>query len=262
MSVRTTWNRFDHYLYGAIAVLGTAGAIWGLNWAMTTPAWLALAPAMQRIAAPFLNVQGVLFGLTLAFLANDTWSAHTQARNSVVGEADAIRALMALFAASGERSISQMQAVRDYTLAAAEEWRSLARCETSVRATQAADRLLSSFAEYELSDLAGAGTYTGTHRAIVDRIAEIRANRIVRVGLSRAHINPLKWLSMAFLGFLTLLSIAAIHAGDPRAALVAMSLFGLAAAPTAGIVLIHGNPFQPPYAVSPEELRVALEEIG
>lgn len=257
MSPHSIWNRFDHYISGAVAVLGTAAAIWGLAWVMTTPAWLAMAPAMQRIAAPFLNVQGVLFGLTLAFLANDTWTAHSQARNCVVREADAIRGLMVMLAASGGSAATQREAVRGYAMAAAEEWRSLARCETSAKAARAADLLLSSFTDFEPSDSGGAAT----HKAMIDHIAELRMNRGIRVGLSRAHVNPLKWLSMAFLGFVTLLSIAAVHAGDPQAALVAMGLFGLAAAPTAAIVLIHGNPFQPPYAVLPLELRTALEEI-
>ena len=93
---------------------------------------------------------------------------------------------------------------------------------------------------------------------MINAVTEVRENRDVRIGLSRTHVNPLKWLGMAFLGFLTLLSIAAIHATDPAAALVAMILFGLAAAPTAAIVLVHGNPFQQPSAVTPAHLQAAL----
>lgn len=256
MSVRSAWNRFDHYSYGAAAILGTAAAIAGLAWVMTTPAWLAYAPAMQRIVAPFLNIQGVLFGLTLAFLANDTWSAHSQARSALVREADALRGLRVLLEGLGQSGASLKDSVHEFTVAAADEWRSLARCETSARAARAADLLLSQFIELERSNAVG----PGTSKAIMDHIVDIQNSRSVRVGLSRVHINPLKWLSMAFLGFLTLLSIAAIHADDPEAALFAMALFGMAAAPTAAIVLIHGNPFQPPYSVSPGELLATLGE--
>ncbi|WP_338467741.1 hypothetical protein RXV95_04085 [Novosphingobium sp. ZN18A2] len=258
MSVRSTWNRFDHYAYGAIAVAGTAGAIVVLAWAMTLPAWTGLVPAMQQIASPFLNILGVLFGLTLAFLANDTWSAHTQARNAVLREADAIRGLEILLRKAGESGRGLRAAVHLYAAAAAGEWRALARCETSGEAANAADLMLDRSADPDLADTAG----PVVHKAILDLIGEIRSNRWLRVGLSRAHINPLKWLSMAFLGFLTLLSIAVIHAGAPMAALIGMGLFGLAAAPTAAIVLVHGNPFQPPYAVSPAELRDALTGIA
>lgn len=256
--LRSAWNTFDHYAYGAIAVLGTAGAIALLAWAMTLPAWAALVPAMARIAPPFLNILGVLFGLTLAFLANDTWSAHAEARGAVLREADAIRGLEVLLAASGTAGADLRRAVRGYSQAAAGEWRALARCETSTEATGAADELLRAFAAFEAAGAAEAVT----RKALLDYVTEIRANRSVRVRLSRTHINPLKWLSMAFLGFLTLLSIAVVQAGNAETALIAMSLFGLAAAPTAAIVLIHGNPFQPPYAVSPRELRKALDDLG
>ena len=46
-----------------------------------------------------------------------------------------------------------------------------------------------------------------------------------------------------------------------RAALVAMVLFSLAAAPTAAIVLIQGNPFEQPSAVSPAPIAAAVEGV-
>jgi len=108
----------------------------------------------------------------------------------------------------------------------------------------------------------GAGTHARSElaEACLQLIAQIRARRAERVGLSRTHVNPLKWASMAFLGFITLISIAVIHADTPEAALVAMVLFGLASAPVATIVLIHGNPFQPPFSTSPASLIGALAD--
>ena len=50
----------------------------------------------------------------------------------------------------------------------------------------------------------------------------MRASRDLRIGLSQTHANPLKWMGMAFLGFLTLLSLAVVHADNARAALVAI----------------------------------------
>ncbi|MCB2067716.1 MAG: DUF4239 domain-containing protein [Erythrobacter sp.] len=257
MSMRDTWNRFDHYAYGAVAVLGTMAAIMLLDWAMTTQAWHLTTPAMSRITGPFMNIIGVLFGLTLAFLANDTWSAHAAARNAVQREADAIRSLDILIDTLPEALRSGLsEAVRHYATAAAGEWRELARCRTSPAAVAASDELMRRFCAVE--NRAGAGALG----VALDQVREIRDSRGLRVGLSRTHVNPLKWLSMAFLGFVTLATVAAIHAGDPQAALVAMALFGLAAAPTAAIVLVHGNPFQPPYAVSPAKLIEALDGRG
>jgi len=89
---------------------------------------------------------------------------------------------------------------------------------------------------------------------------EIRDERDLRIGLSQTHVNPLKWLGMAFLGFLTLLSVSIVHVDKPRAAMVAVILFALAAAPTAAIVLIQGNPFQQPTSVTPAPIIEAVVE--
>ena len=120
----------------------------------------------------------------------------------------------------------------------------LAQCVTDPAARRAADRLLALAAAPGIPAALG----TVVPQRMLAEIATIRENRI---GLSRTHVNPLKWITMAFLGFLTLASIAVVHVDGPVAALTSMVLFGLAAAPTAAIVLIHGNPFQPPSAVKP-----------
>ena len=50
-----------------------------------------------------------------------------------------------------------------------------------------------------------------------------------------------------------------MHVDKPRAALVSVTLFALAATPTAAIVLIQGNPFQPPSDVRPAPILAAAD---
>ena len=255
MHIRKTWKTYDHYAFGGVAILGTVFAIILIEAVMMTPRWAAWEAELGQVSGPFMNVLGVLFGLTLAFLANDTWTAHDRARGAVLREADAIRRLDILAETTPPETRPALHAaIRAYAAAAVDEWPALAHCETSGAAAVAADDLL----RHVAFDRAGGGAGGPVRQAMINAVTEVRENRDVRIGLSRTHVNPLKWLGMAFLGFLTLLSIAAIHATDPAAALVAMILFGLAAAPTAAIVLVHGNPFQQPSAVTPAHLQAAL----
>jgi len=90
----------------------------------------------------------------------------------------------------------------------------------------------------------------------------LRDGRETRISLSQTHVNPLKWAGMAVLGFLTMVSVAVVHVGAPRAMRVAVAIFALASAPTAVIVLVHGNPFQPPAAISPAPLAAILAETA
>ena len=87
------WHTYDHYAYALIAVLGTAAAVVGTQWFIQHSRWSDWARSLQGVVPPFINILGVLFGLTLAFLANDTWSAHDQATRAVYREADALQSL-------------------------------------------------------------------------------------------------------------------------------------------------------------------------
>lgn len=249
------WHAFDHYAYAAIAVLGTFAAIAGIDWLMVASPWAAWTHGLNGVAAPFSNVLGVLFGLTVAFLSNDTWTAHDRARSALLRESDAVRGLDVLAATLPDPIRAALRrAIADYARAAAAEWPALAHCATHEPARDAADRLLERAADPRVAEAAG----NTVQQLMLAEVAAIRQNRDARIGLSRTHVNPLKWMGMAFLGFLTLVSVAVIHANDPRSALIAMVIFGCAAAPTAAIVLIHGNPFQPPSAVKPNQLLEAL----
>jgi hypothetical protein len=246
---------YDHYGYAALAVLGTAFAIWLIDAVMKgrrSGAWVA---TLRGVVPPFINIVGVLFGLTLAFLANDTWSAHDRTSAAVYREADSLRSLMSVAGQLDAPSRDALRgALRGYRDAAVAEWRLLAARKDSPAAQTASDALLSLVASKDFAASVGVTVHDLTLR----KVLELRADRDARISLSQTHVNPLKWLGMAFLGFVTLLSVAVVHAENRRAALTAMILFGLAAAPAAAIVLVQSNPFQPPASVTPRPLIEAL----
>jgi hypothetical protein len=136
----------------------------------------------------------------------------------------------------------------------AEEWPLLAQRQSSQQAADAADALLLLIAGEDVAKVAGVNAQS----LMLKKASDLRDDRNLRIGLSQMHVNPLKWLGMAFLGLCTLLSIAAVHLDNPRAARVAIVLFALSAAPTAAIVLIQGNPFQQPSSVTPQPIIAAM----
>lgn len=245
---------YDHYGYALLVVAGTLAAVLAVHWVLHRPAFAERVRSLKGVAPPFINIIGVVFGLTLAFLANDTWSAHDRALSAVYVEADALHSASVLSQQlpAAQRAEVQ-QALQQYAQAAADEWPMLARREVSRDVSARADALLSLLARRDMAELAG----SNVQALMLAKASQIRDQRDLRISLSQTHVNPLKWLGMAFLGFLTLLSIAVVHVEQPRAAVVGVVLFALAAAPTAAIVLIQGNPFQQPTAVSPQAIRSA-----
>jgi hypothetical protein len=247
-------SAYDHYGYAFVAVFGTAVAVWLIDALMRHArggAWIA---TLRGVVPPFINIVGVLFGLTLAFLANDTWNAHDRTTNAVYREADALRSLMSITGQSGPAGAPVQAALRQYAAAAVEEWPALARRATLTDAQKQSDALLGAVSARAFAEALG----PTVHALVLRKVDELRADRDARISLSQTHVNPLKWLGMAFLGFVTLLSVAVVHAENRRAALTATILFALAAAPAAAIVLVQSNPFQPPAKVSPAPIQQAL----
>lgn len=242
------WGAYDHYGFAAVALIGTGLASAGLVAYMHEPRRAARLATLRGVAPPFINIIGVLFALTLAFLANDTWSAHDRAIDAVYREADSLQALVSLTRGLPETARADLdRAVATYArTTVVDEWPLLARRGHSRAASEDLGRLLGLVSTPEV----GAALGPAVHAQVLRQVIEVRDSRDRRIALSQTHVNPLKWLGMAFLGFLTMLSVAVVHVEHPRAALVAIVLFAAAAAPTAAIVLIQGNPFQPPTTVS------------
>jgi hypothetical protein len=249
------WQAYDHYLFAAAALLGTfAGAILLVR-LMSARRWAKQVASMAGVVPPFINVLGVLFGLTLAFLANDTWNAHDRALAAVDQEADALRAISILASHLPTADAARVSAATGaYAKAAVAEWPLLSRRSSSPEATAGVDQLLGVLSEPRIVDESGPAV-SGQEIALA---IAVRDGRETRLALSQTHVNPLKWVGMAFLGFLTMASVAVVHIGAPRAMRLAVAIFAFAAAPTAVIVLVHGNPFQAPAAVSPAPLAAIL----
>jgi len=246
---------YDQYLFALGAAVGTLAAAGLLLWWTNRQPSIGIRRSLRGVVAQLPNLIGVLFGLNLAFLANDTWSARDRATEAVYREADSLRGLLTvartLPSGQGDGLAETVKAYAGEVVQV--EWPLLGRRQHSGEATRLLDRMVGQIAG---TDRVGAATASGTF--LQGELAEIRRDRNLRISLSQTHVNPLKWLGMAFLGFLTMISLAAVHLEAPRAEIFAVLLFAAAAAPSAGLVLVLGNPYQPPVSISAQPIRDVL----
>ena len=63
------WQAYDHYGLALIAVLGTLVGVLLIQWFAQSSRWAGWVRSLEGVAPPFINIVGVLFALTLAFLA-------------------------------------------------------------------------------------------------------------------------------------------------------------------------------------------------
>lgn len=243
---------YDQFALAVVVLVGTYMAALALLWVTQKSPYAPVLGSFRGIAQNFLTVINVIFALNLAFLANDTWNARDRALDTVHHEAGSLRNLLDLGAQLPDELRSTLtQVVKDYAhLAITDEWPRLARREHDGLVDAQLDALVAFVASKEVA----ASTTPSVVSQLLQQAVQVRSTREQRIALSQTHVNPLKWLGMVFLGFLTMISIAMVHVDSPRAQCLAVLLFATAAAPTAAIILIHGNPFQQPMAISPEPI--------
>ena len=250
-------GQYDQYYLAAFVVIGTVPAVVFLLWLTQRSKYAGFIQSYRGVAPNFLSVIGVLFALNLAFLANDTWSAHDRARHTVFQEAGSLRDILALAERLPDPARARVvQAVRDYAqLTVTADWPLLALRESSAETADAQQALLVLLSSAEVGSAIGSSVQS----LMVQQALEAGSLRDVRISLSHTHVNPFKWLGMAFLGFLTMISIAMVHVDQSRAELLAIVIFASAAAPTALLILVHGNPFQEPAAVTPAPIAALVD---
>lgn len=248
---------YEQYLLAAVALGGTFLAAWVL--ARLPHSRLApLVLSYRGLTPPFLSVIGVLFALNLAFLANDTWSAHDKALSSVFQEAGSLRglALLARNLPPAERGRVDERIASYIRLTVTEEWPLLAHRRSSPAVDTELEALLTLLSRPEVAGALNANV----HALMLSQAVQVRNMRELRIVLSQTHINPLKWMGVAFLGFLTLVGVAMAYIDAPaRGLLFAVMLFASCAAPTAAIVLVQGNPYQAPGAITAEPIERLLD---
>lgn len=239
---------YDQYTLAAVVLIGTYAAALTLLWVTQRSRYAVFLGSFRGIAQNFLTVINVIFALNLAFLANDTWNARDRALDAVYHEAGSLRNLLDFSGQLPEPQRSTLVAtVEEYArLISTDEWPRLARRAHSRAVDLQLDALLAFVAAKDVT----AALPSAVAAQLLQQGVQLRSTRDLRIALSQTHVNPLKWLGMVFLGFLTLISIAMVHVDQPRAQLMAVMLFATAAAPTAAIILIHGNPFQQPMAIA------------
>lgn len=250
---------YDQYLFAIAVLVGTYIALIFLLWLTQRSRYARFLHTFEGVAPNFLTVVNVIFALNLAFLANDTWRAHDRALDAVIREGGGLRSIISLAERlPGDVSADVNDAVSAYVhLVVSEEWPLLARRQSSQAASDQLFGLLTLLSSDRIASVAN----PATHGLVLEQAEAVSSMRDERIALSQTHVNPLKWMGMGFLGFLTMVSVAMVHITRPRAQLLSVLLFATAAAPTAAMILVHGNPFQEPMAIGPAPIAEILDLI-
>ena len=225
--------------------------------------WLCFwSPLRERIqtfrgvVAPFFSSTAVIFGLLIAFLANDIWDRNKQAERIVAIESETLIALYSLSTASGGDNQRLRTAIRAYVSAVIEdEWPRLALQQRSARTDGAVNALLKEVA------LPASAADASVQRTMLDMVLKVHNAHEDRIALASDRTIATKWLAVLLLALITQVSIAVVHLDKPRPQVAALAIFTVAAVLLLGLLAIHEAPFEPPVFVPPGPIAEVLQKV-
>ena len=211
---------------------------------------------LKGVVAPFFSSTAVIFGLLIAFLANDIWDRNKQAERIVAIESETLIALYSLSAASGVDHPGLRAAIRAYVVAVIDdEWPRLALQQRSSKADGAMNALLQQVA------LPTAVKDASVQRTMLDMALKVHTAHEDRIALANDRTVATKWLAVLLLAFITQVSIAVVHLDQPRPQMAALVIFTVAAVLLLGLLAVHEAPFEPPVFVPPGPIADVLKKV-
>jgi Protein of unknown function (DUF4239) len=217
------------------------------------------ARSFKAVSPSMLSPLGLLFGLLVAFTAEQVWSDNIRAEDLVIREADALRAVT-IFAEGfpGEPETHLRALIRRYIQdAAVHEWPIMAMgTKTPVTIPPSLVEALKT-ALGVTPDNSGQQIAQKQIAAQLETALEARRERIL---ISGSGVGPLKWFGVLVQAVCVLLWIALVHSHDRRAGAIAVGVFATGIAASLLLVLAFDRPFIGQLAVTPQPLLQVMPD--
>jgi hypothetical protein len=227
-------------------------------------AWVNHSSSLSTVIKSFGHIDGrylgavfLIFGLNLAFLANDVWGAHDRARAAAATEGDNLRTVARIAsgvnAPIGRAVIEALNRYEHYTVE--EDWPQLGKPDRVYGEAGG----LGAVTVLVSSDTMAAAVSTAVQEQLLVQMSDLRASRNARYDLAEGTINPVKWYFTFFIDLVAFLTVGFGHAHNKRGQYLGLFLFYVVSTPTLSLLVVESNPFSGLNAVKPHALELALD---
>ncbi len=202
---------------------------------------------------------GVLFSLSIGFLAVEIEDRIEKAASALSVEGNSLRGIASILKAEGPEAAKVRAAARGYLEESIK--RELSGSRAAIEYSTASQKM------EELGAAAAALTevsaVSGPVRNMILELA-LRASdaRARRIGLMRAEPNELKWALLLYLLFSIQMAVVLIHGTDARRMVVHLVLISLAGSLSIAAGALTEDPFTQPRMVSIAPLEAALDALS
>ncbi len=202
---------------------------------------------------------GVLFSLSIGFLAVEIEDRIQKAASALSVEGNSLRGIASILKVEGPEATNVRAAARGYLENSIK--RELSGSRTTIEFSTASQKMEELGAA--AAALTEANAVSGPVRNMILELA-LRASdaRARRIGLMSAEPNELKWALLLYLLFSIQVALVLIHGADTRRMVVHLLLISLAGSLSIAAAALTEDPFTQPRMVSIAPLEAALEALS
>ena len=210
--------------------------------------------AVNAVSPGMLPPMAVVFSLTVAFMAAGVWGDVDRAEDAVDAEASALRSAVLLSDGFSTATQAQMRTLvrRHIDDAVRHEWPRMERQRAGLSPIPAP---LAGALALALGLNPQRDGQVVAQREMVAALQRALDARRVRIVVSEARINVVKWAALLVLAILTLTAMACVHSANRTAAAVAMGLFAAAVATVVVMLASQDRPFTGQLGIRPDVLE-------
>ena len=218
------------------------------------------------LVPPFLALPAIMFAFLMGFMSADSWQNFAYARTAMINEAAAISRLANIPILPPEfqdKSNVYLQSYLEATLK--EEWAGTHNEVISPQARESLDKLGLNIWSADrhcmntkiVTDCTGANAVSAFTKGIDD----LRIAREQRLSLGYQSSRNTKWILVILLGFISALSVAAVHKHNQKTGVIACILFCISLWITFSMIMLYINPYKWSESVKPVPMEILLETM-
>jgi hypothetical protein len=215
---------------------------------------------------PFLGLPAMMFAFLMAFMSAESWQNFTYARTAMINEASAISRLVDIPIYPTEFQVKANTYVKSYLEASLkEEWVGSHNEIVSPKAKESLDGLALNIwnADRHCMNTGKAAECTSAAAvsAFTKAVDDLRSAREQRLSLGYQGSLNAKWFLVILLGFISTLSVAAVHRHNQKTGVIASILFCISLWIVFSMIALHINPYRWSESIKPIPLQSLLEAM-
>jgi hypothetical protein len=219
------------------------------------------------LVPPFLALPAIMFAFLMGFMSTESWQNYSHGRAALINETAAI---MRILNVPIEPEVFQTKSntyIKSYLENVVnEEWLANNNESSSLKAQEALKNIEINIWQANAACAEGPGKLTSCSgsvatSALIKAVDDLQIARQERLSLGYQGTSRMKWLLGIMLGFISALSVVAVHKHNQKTGVIALILFCSSMWVTFSMVTLYINPYKWTQKLMPVPLISILETL-